>query len=267
MGHGGRSPGARPGLPGSVRAQAVGVLALAISVAVVIVVLFVMPRAASVAAGHRGAGRAHAGAARRQVRGRPTSPPTQTTVATSGMAVGAASPLGSGSGSLAGGRGEGGSTSSAYPVTPPASPSNVVGTMPPSVPATVGPSSGSPATTPVPTPTTTTPVTAGTTASPTTSPAHVATSDWPGNLEDPYVSAQYQVTTTGGMVSGTATWSGTPSLALTVACGGASKQLTGLSGLYVSVDAPAGPCTITLAEPSTVGTSVSYSLSADYPAA
>jgi hypothetical protein len=116
--------------------------------------------------------------------------------------------------------------------------------------------------------TTAQPVTANTTtttAPPTYVPPHVGSQSWPGNLGAPYTSATYQLTTTGGEVSAQATWSGTPTLVLEVACGGVTKSLTGGSGLYVAVDGGAGSCTITLSEPAGVSVAVSYTLSANYP--
>jgi hypothetical protein len=104
-----------------------------------------------------------------------------------------------------------------------------------------------------------------TTTAPTYVPPHIGSESWPGNLGDPYTSAAYQLSTTGGEVSSTATWSGTPTLSLEVSCTGATKSLSGSSGLYVSVDAQAGSCTITLAEPTGDEVSVSYTLTASYP--
>jgi hypothetical protein len=119
------------------------------------------------------------------------------------------------------------------------------------------------ATPPLETPTATTSTT--TTQAPTYVSPHVGTESWPGNLDDPYTSASYQLSTTGGEVSASATWSGTPTLSLEVTCAGATNTQSGPSGLYVSVDATAGSCTITLAEPAGTETSVSYTLVANYP--
>jgi hypothetical protein len=105
-----------------------------------------------------------------------------------------------------------------------------------------------------------------TTQAPAYVPPHVTTQNWPGNLGDPYTSASYQLNTTGGEVSASATWSGTPTLTLQVTCAGATNSQSGPTGLYVSVDAGAGSCTITLSEPTGTETSVSYSLAADFPA-
>jgi hypothetical protein len=109
------------------------------------------------------------------------------------------------------------------------------------------------------------PIATTTTTAPTYVPPHVGSQSWPGNLGAPYTSASYQVTTTGGEVSAQATWSGTPTLTLEVTCGGATKTLSGSSGLYVAVDGGAGNCTITLSEPAGVSVAVSYTLSASYP--
>jgi hypothetical protein len=118
-------------------------------------------------------------------------------------------------------------------------------------------------TTPPVTPTATTSTT--TTQAPMYVSPHVGTESWPGNLDDPYTSASYQLSTTGGEVSASATWSGTPTLSLEVTCAGATNTQSGPSGLYVSVDATAGSCTITLAEPAGTEASVSYTLVANYP--
>lgn len=260
------SPG-RKGALVRVRAQALGVLALSISIAVVIVVVFVVPRGTPAAVvGHARSGPDGQTSDTHPTVGGPgplstASPPTTAPAAgTSGSSTpeGVGSPSGDG-------RPTGNASSSAS--APAASPSG--GTVAPTA-ITTAPSTTSPTgpgTTATATASTTVATSTTTTSpSPAYTPSHVATDNWPGNLQDPYVSAQYEVTTVGGMVSGTATWSGTPTLVLTVTCGGASKELSGASGLYVSVDAPAGSCTIALAEPAGIDAAVSYSLSADYPA-
>lgn len=89
----------------------------------------------------------------------------------------------------------------------------------------------------------------------------------PGNLEYPDdVSAAYPVTSGGG-VSASATWTGTASLDLSLACPGGEIRQTGPSGLALSMAAPAGQCTVTLSEPAGVEATVSYTLLLQYPGA
>jgi hypothetical protein len=120
-------------------------------------------------------------------------------------------------------------------------------------------------TAPAPTTTTTT-----TTTAPVYVPPHIASQTEPGSLgwPDPgVVSSAYPVTTTGGVVQGTGTWSGAPELSITVACSsGPNNAQQGSSGLSVSATCPAGPATVTIAEVGTSTPTVSYNLVLSYPA-
>lgn len=107
------------------------------------------------------------------------------------------------------------------------------------------------------------PPTTVTTAAPaaTRSEAEVGNLTYPDN-----VSATYTVPG-GGPVQATATWSGSPDLTLTVSCPDRSAHRTGGSGLTVAVPAPSaddpGTCTVTVAEPTGVEATVSYTLDVD----
>jgi len=122
------------------------------------------------------------------------------------------------------------------------------------------------ATPPASTTTTTAPSPPATTTTVYVAP-HVASQSYPGNLTYPdNISARYSETTTAGEVSGSATWSGTPDLTITVSCPGSpSASQTGTSGLYVSASSSGGTCDITIAEPSSEQATVSYTLSVQYP--
>ena len=215
------------------RGQSLGVLALAMSVAVVIFAVFILPHDAP-AAVHSGANR-HTNSLRANTGTPGPANPTVTTttspVATSTMAV----------------------QTGASP-TADTSQSGV------SIKSRTQNNNS-----PISSTSTTTSSTTTTTEAPTYVAPHVATASWPGNLGDPYTSASYQITTTGGEVSASATWSGTPTLSVNVSCTGAAQTQSGSSGLYVSVDAESGSCTITLAEPAGIEDSVSYSLTTNYP--
>jgi hypothetical protein len=221
---------------GRARGQSLGVLALAMSAAVVVFAIFILPHDAPAAVRQGLATRSpkiHQGAASAGVG---TSDPTTTTAP--------------GTPSL--------------PVPSLHLPSLTSGLPSTGVGAT-GATKGAPAQV---TTTTTAPqsiTTTTTTTTPTYVPPHVGSQSWPGNLGAPYTSATYQVTTTGGEVSAQASWSGTPTLTLEVSCGGATKSLSGGSGLYVAVDGGAGSCAITLSEPAGVAVAVSYTLTANYP--
>ncbi|HVX23338.1 MAG TPA: hypothetical protein VHB02_18500 [Acidimicrobiales bacterium] len=100
-------------------------------------------------------------------------------------------------------------------------------------------------------------------------PPHIASQTQPGSLGYPtpgVVSATYTVTTSGGVVSGTGTWSGTPDLSITVTCpGGATSSQQGPSGLSVSATCPSGSASVTIAESTGVESTVSYNLVISYP--
>lgn len=85
----------------------------------------------------------------------------------------------------------------------------------------------------------------------------------PGNIEAPTVSAEYPVAG-GGTVSATATWSGTPTMTLSIACpDGAAGTRSGSSGLSLTVDDSSGgsaPCQVTIALPPGADSTVSYTL-------
>jgi len=224
------------------------VLALSVSVAVVVLVAWVLPHggaqiakadlAQSATAGHGSLRTETPGSARPSGSPTPTSTSVPTTTSTPASAT--ATPLAS--------------AASRQPASTPGAISTqgtVTSTAPsatvPTVPSTVS----------------------GTVASaPTYTPPHVANQSWPGNLSYPDdVSAQYPVATTGGEVSATATWSGTPTLVLEVSCAGGRQTQSGQSGLYVSLDAAAGSCAVTLSEPAGTQATVSYTLSSTYPSA
>ena len=116
-------------------------------------------------------------------------------------------------------------------------------------------------------PTTTAPVPATTSTTAGYVAPHVTSKTYPGNLSYPdNVSARYSQATSAGQVSGSATWSGTAQLSITVACpGSAPVQQTGTSGLYVSTESSSGTCTVTIAEPAGTQASVSYSISIFFP--
>jgi len=88
---------------------------------------------------------------------------------------------------------------------------------------------------------------------------------YPGNLEYPgNVSAQYSVQSGGGATV-SASWSGTPSLTLSVNCTGGQQSRAGESPLNVSVAGTGGTCLFELAEPATAQATVSYVLDVQYP--
>jgi hypothetical protein len=80
------------------------------------------------------------------------------------------------------------------------------------------------------------------------------------------VSAAYPVASAGGL-SASATWTGTPTLELSLDCPGGESEQAGSSGLSLSIAGPAGDCTVTLSEPSGVEATVSYMLVLQYPEA
>jgi hypothetical protein len=128
-----------------------------------------------------------------------------------------------------------------------------------------------PTTTVVTTTTTTDPpvTTTSTEAAHTTN--HIAKTTEPGALGYPdpgVISSQYKVTTTGGVVEGTATWSGAATLTITVSCAGGSptSSQSGASGLAVSAICGAGPATVTIAESGATTPTISYQLVISYPA-
>jgi len=147
-------------------------------------------------------------------------------------------------------------------------------------PTTTTTTSGLPATTtprvvvavPTTPPATSLPATAPQIATTTTAPAyvapHIATQTDPGTFGSGpgVVSASYSVSTTGGVVSATGTWSGGNSLSLSVNCasGGSSSQQGG-TGFTVSATCNAGSATVDFAEIPPDQTNVSYSLSIAYP--
>jgi hypothetical protein len=95
----------------------------------------------------------------------------------------------------------------------------------------------------------------------------VVSRQWPGNFEYPDdVETTYTLRTSGGVVSATAAWSGTPELTISIRCQGGAQSASGSTGLYVSAVASPGTCAVTLAEPAQLEATVSYSLVAHYPA-
>jgi hypothetical protein len=215
---------------GRIRGQSLGVLALAMSAAVVIFGIFILPHDSPAAAGKQATN--HARSSKHKVR---AGSPISATEPRTTMSTNA-------------------------PTTTSTTVLRTTTSNPPSRPS-VGVTS---TTAPVPQVTTQASTTT-TTQAPTYVPPHVATQNWPGNLGDPYTSASYQLNTTGGEVSASATWSGTPTLNLQVTCAGATNSQGGPTGLYVSVDAGAGSCTIALSEPTGAEASVSYSLTVSFP--
>jgi hypothetical protein len=121
-------------------------------------------------------------------------------------------------------------------------------------------------------PATSAPVTAPPAATTTTAPTyvapHIATQTDPGTFGSGpgVVSASYSISTTGGVVSATGTWSGGNSLSLSVSCasGGSSSQ-QGSTGITVSATCNPGSATVNFAEIPPDQTNVSYSLSIAYP--
>lgn len=225
----GSSNKAAPPPPGRFRAQALGLLALSVSVAAVMLAVFVYPH---------GGGRAQLPKPSRAPGPTSTVPAVPTTAGTSTTPSTAASKVPP--------------TDSARTTTaaPSSSTSPVTSGAPAPVMATV---------------TTATPASVTSTPPPSFAPGHEQTTSWSGTLDDPFTSANYPVTTEGGVVSATATWSGTPTLTLKVTCPGAKQTRRGTSGLYVSATATAGTCSIILAEPPGVGATVSFSLATTYP--
>jgi hypothetical protein len=226
-----------PGFLRRFQAQALGVLALAISVSVVMVLVLLLPHDPPT----RRAGATSPGPGTTTTGSMPAGSTTTTTslpsVTLPSVPVVDDGPSGTSDGTQEPATGAGGTQPAVAPTT-----------VPSSTTTTAAP------------PTTTT-----TTTLPPYTPDHVGTQSWPGNLDDPYTSATYQVTTTGGVVSASAKWSGTPTLSLTVSCGSATQSKTAGSELYVSVNGPPGNCTIALAEPAGVEATVSYTLTATYP--
>lgn len=111
-------------------------------------------------------------------------------------------------------------------------------------------------------PTTTAPTT---TAPATTAPATAARQPGAGNFQPPTVSATWSVPG-GGPVHAAASWSGTPELDLTVACGAARGTRSGASPLSVSLaSSPAGTCQVTLEAPAALTSPVTYTLTIDPP--
>lgn len=95
----------------------------------------------------------------------------------------------------------------------------------------------------------------------------VESQNWPGYLQYPdAVTSTYLVRTSGGVVSATAAWSGTPVLSIAVNCGTEERRASGTTGLYVAAVAAPGTCSITIAEPVSAQATVSYGLVAHYPA-
>lgn len=217
---------------GRIRGQSLGVLALAMSAAVVIFGIFVLPHDSPAAAGKQAVSHGH----------------STTHQGRTGVPISATEPRTTISAPL--------TPTTTSTAVPRSTTTNTLVKQDTGVTGTTAP------TTPTGTQSTSTTTT---TQAPTYVPPHVTTQNWPGNLGDPYTSASYQLNTTGGEVSASATWSGTPTLTLQVTCAGATNSQSGPTGLYVSVDAGAGSCTITLSEPTGTGATVSYSLAADFP--
>lgn len=131
---------------------------------------------------------------------------------------------------------------------------------------TAGSSAPSSATTtpqPTPTATATVPTGNGTVSGPSTT---VAPRPGPGNFEGVTRSSIWFVTG-GGRVSARASWTGTPTLELSIACSdGPDTREEGTSPLAVTVTAPGhGSCQVVLSEPAPVGSPVSYSVVIDPP--
>lgn len=241
-----------PGLLGRARTQALGVVAVAISVAVVLLLVLIGPTQSSPARSDDPHRVPSTTLGKTKTASTSVSPVLTLPTTTSASAGDPTS-----GGAVRDNDGSSGAQRTSVHGT------NAQGTKQPlgqQVVVPQSPPSSTPATT-----TTTSSTTTTTSPPPTYVPPHVGSQSWPGNLDDPYTSASYQLTTTGGEVSATASWAGTPTLSLALTCSGAAQSQTGASGLYVSVDAPAGSCTVTLAEPSGTEATVSYTLTADYP--
>jgi hypothetical protein len=83
----------------------------------------------------------------------------------------------------------------------------------------------------------------------------------PGYLEYPdNVAATYQIATGPGLVRATASWTGAPSLTLSIDCAGDGESGTGASGLVVTAQSGGGTCSVTLALPQGVQATVPYTL-------
>lgn len=135
--------------------------------------------------------------------------------------------------------------------------------------ATTQPTGDDPATGATAASTTTTVATGTTVTTTTTTTGATTTHSNPGNLDYPdNTSAIYHVATDAA-VTATATWSGAPTLSLSISCPDRQAQQSGPTGLSVSVPAqtPAGggdTCSVTIAEPTTSEATVSYSLAVQY---
>lgn len=84
----------------------------------------------------------------------------------------------------------------------------------------------------------------------------------PGNFQPPTASAAFTAAG-GGTVTASATWSGTPTLVLSIACpGGPSSSRSGTSGLSIAVDDDGAStnCQVTIALPTGVSATVEYTL-------
>ena len=152
-------------------------------------------------------------------------------------------------------------------VPPTTAPLTSRGTAGPTTGTTLGPTDGTGGS---PVTTISSPADSSTT-SPATSPPEMTTTTtvpavqtFAGYLAYPDdVSATYQ-TAGGGIVSAAATWTGTPTLSLTITCTSQHVSRNGESGISLAVtdDHSAGvPCNVTLAEPPSEEGTVSYSLS------
>lgn len=84
-----------------------------------------------------------------------------------------------------------------------------------------------------------------------------------GNFDYPVDSAMYAVPSLEGSLVVTATWTGTPSLLVTLGCEGNKQTDSGPSGLSVVASTNGGNCDLVLAEPSGDQDTVAYTLTID----
>ena len=113
-----------------------------------------------------------------------------------------------------------------------------------------------------------TPAATTTTTAPVYVPPHIATETIPGTSGPAaqIVSSSWPVTTSGGAVSATATWSGGDDLTLSVSCAGAATGTqTGPTGLTAETVCNAGQATVAIEESASDPTNVSYNIVISYP--
>ncbi len=69
-----------------------------------------------------------------------------------------------------------------------------------------------------------------------------------GRLAPPFTAKSVPFSTAAGEVSADVTWIGGATLQAELTCGAASSTKTGTAGIYLSLHAPAGSCTLSLSE-------------------